>query len=101
MNTSKHVPELNIVEWEKAGDGYLIVTINVCGCPMHLEAHGVAWRHDDGTITSDRPDTGLQIPFGEDSQFDELNRAFSCDGPQQTVTIDGKLYVLFASAQGE
>jgi hypothetical protein len=93
--------EIRTVQWEKAGDGLLRATIFVCGCPMHLEAHEVAWRLDGGQITRVRPIPAEQVKIGEDSQFEDLHTAFVLDGPQQTITVDGRLYVLFACAQGE
>lgn len=58
----------------------------VNGVSMHLEAHAVA---DEG---------GVQRSGGQWSDFEALHAALELQEPQQTVTIRGHEYVLFAHA---
>jgi hypothetical protein len=84
------------------GDGRskLLTTIHVNGCPLHLEAHAVRWER--GGSERMRDDEGdVQESDGEDSEFHVLNDAFEVNAAQQTVTIRGRQYVLFAHAFGE
>ena len=94
-----------------SSDGsWLLTTIVVNGCPMHLEAHAVrrvvvTTAPEGGHVVrpaeADEVEPTCQLNDGPDSAFEKLHFAHDCEEQQQTVTIRGRDYVLFAHAHGD
>lgn len=62
--------------------------LSINGVPLHVEAHEVVRSH------------GIQSAVGE-SEFEMLTVAHQLNAPQQETTINGRQYVIFASAYAE
>lgn len=96
MTTTTNILQLTVPPdaWEEVGDeddprNRLIATLYLNTLPMHLEAYEVYVDPDNGlqvTKCSDLADLVVDLHYG-----------FGADGHWQTLDIEGREYLVFAS----
>lgn len=80
---------LDQIIWRDASEGSgrrLLATIEILGCPMHLEAFEVAELDQQQAADEEYRDT-----------FDKIAEAISISSPWREVEINGRNYVLIAT----